>query len=597
MPAGVVKPGTEAKWEEAKKSARKQLTPGTKRYWALVNYIYGKMTHRKEATVMAEYAYTDSKGKGHLPIGDAAHARNALARFNQTYFESAAKARAAWGHIMSAARKFGIKHEGGMPKPKIKAPAPGYKKAASAEVPQTSAFAAEIESDEAPEWIELLPAGRFTPVDGRGSFENEDPKAVVEASMRRMPEKGLVLDYDHSTDFAAPEGRPAPAAGWIKRFQVRDGAIFAQIEWTADAAEAIKEKKWRYVSPVFEHDKEGRVERILRAALTNNPALTQLRAVASAKSVMAKREDMSLHDKLAHFEAMFPPKDEEEMGAYHKRLLRKALKAHDDDDEDMDEAEAAGALKDWAEEEEHEHGMDGSMDDGDGGAGAVAGQDEDEEQMMRRQEDEMTRCAPAERDETMARHAREKEEMARRKEETSRRKEEGVRKEESSRREEAGYEESRARMAAKRLKQKVASAASTEEIARLVADAVKAGSRKEVLALQTELAEVKRAQAEAAATTLVEETIKKGRLLPSQREWGISYAAKDREGFQQFVAKQPVLLTPGADGTFTGKVPESMTELLTAKEQQVCTNLGITREQFVTAKKERLSYGVHFGEN
>lgn len=56
----------------------------------------------------SSFAYVDSAGARHLPIHDRAHVRNALARFNQTKFESAAAKRAARRKIMSAARKFGI---------------------------------------------------------------------------------------------------------------------------------------------------------------------------------------------------------------------------------------------------------------------------------------------------------------------------------------------------------------------------------------------------------------------------------------------------------------------------------------------------------
>ena len=34
------------------------------------------------------FAYVDSKGHRRLPINDESHVRNALARFNQTRFES-----------------------------------------------------------------------------------------------------------------------------------------------------------------------------------------------------------------------------------------------------------------------------------------------------------------------------------------------------------------------------------------------------------------------------------------------------------------------------------------------------------------------------
>ncbi len=55
-----------------------------------------------------DFAYIDSKGGRHLPIHDEAHVKAALARFNQTHFESAAKRKSAAARIRAAAKKFGI---------------------------------------------------------------------------------------------------------------------------------------------------------------------------------------------------------------------------------------------------------------------------------------------------------------------------------------------------------------------------------------------------------------------------------------------------------------------------------------------------------
>jgi hypothetical protein len=56
----------------------------------------------------SQFAYVDREGERHLPIPDESHARNAIARFNQTAFASrAAKERAA-KKILAAARRFGI---------------------------------------------------------------------------------------------------------------------------------------------------------------------------------------------------------------------------------------------------------------------------------------------------------------------------------------------------------------------------------------------------------------------------------------------------------------------------------------------------------
>ncbi len=54
------------------------------------------------------FAYIDSKGGTHLPIQDKAHVQNAMARFNQTDFESPEKKKAAARKILAAARRFGI---------------------------------------------------------------------------------------------------------------------------------------------------------------------------------------------------------------------------------------------------------------------------------------------------------------------------------------------------------------------------------------------------------------------------------------------------------------------------------------------------------
>jgi hypothetical protein len=57
-----------------------------------------------------QFAYVDAEGKGHLPIHDASHVRNAMARFNQTDMPSSAKA-SARRKILAAAKRHGVKAE------------------------------------------------------------------------------------------------------------------------------------------------------------------------------------------------------------------------------------------------------------------------------------------------------------------------------------------------------------------------------------------------------------------------------------------------------------------------------------------------------
>jgi hypothetical protein len=56
----------------------------------------------------SQFAYIDSKGEEHLPINDASHTRNAMARFNQTEFESKTAKDKARRRIKAAAKRFDI---------------------------------------------------------------------------------------------------------------------------------------------------------------------------------------------------------------------------------------------------------------------------------------------------------------------------------------------------------------------------------------------------------------------------------------------------------------------------------------------------------
>ncbi|MEO8245517.1 MAG: DUF6582 domain-containing protein [Chloroflexota bacterium] len=55
-----------------------------------------------------QFAYVDSDGGEHLPINDESHVRNAIARFNQTDFESKAARERARKKILAAAERHGI---------------------------------------------------------------------------------------------------------------------------------------------------------------------------------------------------------------------------------------------------------------------------------------------------------------------------------------------------------------------------------------------------------------------------------------------------------------------------------------------------------
>lgn len=65
-------------------------------------------TKDREKLRDSQFAYVDSEGGEHLPINDASHVRNAIARFNQTAFQSVGAKERARRKILNAADRFGI---------------------------------------------------------------------------------------------------------------------------------------------------------------------------------------------------------------------------------------------------------------------------------------------------------------------------------------------------------------------------------------------------------------------------------------------------------------------------------------------------------
>jgi len=78
-------------------------------------------TKDREKMAKRKFAYIDKEGEGHLPINDAAHVRNAMARFNQTDFESGTKkekgAQTAWhaAFLIRKGRKINVSRAGPAP--------------------------------------------------------------------------------------------------------------------------------------------------------------------------------------------------------------------------------------------------------------------------------------------------------------------------------------------------------------------------------------------------------------------------------------------------------------------------------------------------
>lgn len=159
--------------------------------------------------------------------------------------------------------------------------------------------------------IQLLPAGEFRPTDGRRldvrSWRIDAASAAKLIADVASLKRSLVIDYEHQTLHAETNGLPAPAAGWFKTLEWREGqGLFAtDVEWTARAKQMIEAGEYKYISPVFAfNSKTGEVKQLQLAALTNFPGLDGMeevlaRAAARFKADQHSQENSTMNKLLA----------------------------------------------------------------------------------------------------------------------------------------------------------------------------------------------------------------------------------------------------------------------------------------------------------
>ena len=135
----------------------------------------------------------------------------------------------------------------------------------------------DIEYDYSEETLVMItPLGEFvgSSTDGKPTKEIIDEESIIQ--MARQTEE-LLLDKDHKS-MRGPEDRNTAAYGWISGLKAIIGlgdmdGLYGTIKWTSEGIELVKDRVYRFLSPVFELDGDGRAIRLVNVALTNRPAL------------------------------------------------------------------------------------------------------------------------------------------------------------------------------------------------------------------------------------------------------------------------------------------------------------------------------------
>jgi phage I-like protein len=169
----------------------------------------------------------------------------------------------------------------------------------------------EIADGDVPSSIQILPFGTVTPADGRPAFNvtTEAMSVILDGWARRKVD--VVVDYDHAS--AAPiYGMTNRAAGWVNGLEAREDGLWALVSWTPRAAQSIRDKEYRYLSPALMMRRvAGRPEPVAlhSVALTNTPAIQDLRPV----SFGAEPQEGEEMDLMQELKALLKTEDEAEV--------------------------------------------------------------------------------------------------------------------------------------------------------------------------------------------------------------------------------------------------------------------------------------------
>ncbi len=147
-------------------------------------------------------------------------------------------------------------------------------------------------------WYEIAKIGRWK---GHVAGEFELTLQDLNQILFNFKNIGLdiVVDYEHQT----LTGNKAPASGWIKHpdgLKIENETLLAKIEWTPKAKEAIKNKEYRYLSPVLiRNAKDTKTGNSIgwhlhSVALTNTPFFKELEPIAAKNQ--NKENKMSKED-------------------------------------------------------------------------------------------------------------------------------------------------------------------------------------------------------------------------------------------------------------------------------------------------------------
>lgn len=174
-------------------------------------------------------------------------------------------------------------------------------------------------------WVHALPIGTYQhPVYGKMQITADKIRAFAEGVKAKVRGIEPSINYMHGAGTAGD----GEAAGWVKDAEARGDGLWLFVEWVSEAAQKIKEKKFRYFSAEY-HDKwtdaTGKTFKdvLFGGALTNRPYMKNLLPINLSEATVESLVEFSeilAKGKVQLAEATKPEGEDVDLTPYIKAL-------------------------------------------------------------------------------------------------------------------------------------------------------------------------------------------------------------------------------------------------------------------------------------
>ncbi len=178
----------------------------------------------------------------------------------------------------------------------------------------------------------------FHPVYGKFTIDDAVLSTMLTnfAEVRPKAPTEMVVDFDHASgDPGATAPGASRAAGWVKDIELDDAGLWAVIEWTAEAAELIKAKQYRFISPEFDLNYPNKETgkkvgpTMLTIALTNRPFLEGMQPVVLSDALRGNLPLVAVGaDRIALDEPSLYERAEDISRAYREQFIPASVEDH-----------------------------------------------------------------------------------------------------------------------------------------------------------------------------------------------------------------------------------------------------------------------------